>query len=184
VLSDIVPGVHTIKSVTPQGDAVAKFEFQPGEAPKLLELPATPTPATLAVASYDGKASARCNCPKSKFTAGGQSTLFEDAALEFDLAAGENPMELDVLGGKKLAVNSRGGPELLLGMFWAAPKPAARPLDIERAINEARKLLDTGEFRKADALIDRVLAQSPNNPGALRIKRELVEIKARAPDKW
>ena len=57
--------------------------------------------------------------------------------------------------------------------FAAKAKPAAKEFDVNKALMDSYELLEKNQYKKADALLDKVLAKDPGNPLALNNKASI-----------
>jgi tetratricopeptide (TPR) repeat protein len=58
--------------------------------------------------------------------------------------------------------------------FAQAPKKAAADFDISKALLDSYDLIEKKQYKKADAILDKVLAKDPGNPLALNNKASIM----------
>jgi len=178
-LPPVSPGAHSLKlDTTPS--VLVQFQYNPGELPRVLDLPTGTQPVILAMAGFDGKMHAQTNDTAAKLSSGSDVIPITSGGGDIEVTKADDEIQLETPILKKrpvTALPARDSPVLTVALFWGGtvqpPVASRRTSSADEELQQARSLIDDRRYSEADALVDDVRRKQPANPEAAELKREL-----------
>lgn len=189
-MADIKPGEHALEFVTLRSRLLANFEFQPGNPARVANVAATADMVALITSSYGDKTMVFCTCIPTMIAVDGKMANLPANGLELELSPGEHRFEVGTLGRKGYSVTTGGAPGLTVLTFPAAARTVVaseqhpHTENPETILSEVRGLMAEKHYVEAHSKLARVLAISPENDVALRIRKDLDTVRRLDPDNW
>lgn len=176
----ISAGEHVVRVKTDAGEIESMFEFRPG-APPVPVLPAAQRPSVVFLSSFSGSLRTECNCKAQLKVNEDTRALSPGDTVEFDVSEGQFSAELEGLGSRRtLEMENGEAPTATVGVFWAAPRPPAQPVQqsIPALVDVTVGQISARKCREAQATINSILAREPGNVDAVGLQRRLDRLKS------
>ncbi|HVQ65292.1 MAG TPA: PEGA domain-containing protein [Terriglobia bacterium] len=93
-VSGVLPGIRTLRLLTPAGEVEITFDYPPGKAAMPKTLPSRQIATVLFAGSADGKSRVECNCAPFGLKVGNFAELIRAGGLEMPLVEGKHKAEL------------------------------------------------------------------------------------------
>jgi PEGA domain len=178
VIAGVQPGVHQLKVRTRSGEAMAAFDFQPGQLPAPTSLPTDRSLAVFFVGRSLGKSRMECSCAPIALKIDNADQSLGNSGLEMNLAEGEHVADLPIMGGKKLVINESRLPAATVALYWGARTPAPAAKSIDDLLEEANTFITNHQYQDASARLNEVLSRNPGDDRVPILQRRLDRLKA------